>query len=130
MTETVFSAGKPSRPRHECFAALGKWRGGPQNHGLPGVGGKPSDLRRSTPKKQDSNFAFRRPFSQLGNPHVLGVSVLRNWEIGGGPRKMCPFLEGNRLKLSDFRGMTPENRTQFLHTGNHFLNWESLTPSA
>ena len=99
MTETVFSAGKPSRPRHECFAVLGKWRGGPQSHGLPEFGGKPSDLRRSTPKKQDSNFAFRGPFSQLGNPPDLGVSVLRPSEIGGEVRKNLTVF-GLRCHLS------------------------------
>ena len=50
-----------------------------------------------TPKKQDSNFAFLRPFSQLGNPHTLGVSVLRPSETIGGDRKFFPVLEANRL---------------------------------
>ena len=40
------------------------------------------------PENQDSNFAFRRLFSELGNPHALGVSVLRTSESGGGARKI------------------------------------------
>jgi len=49
------------------------------------------------PRKPDSNFAFLRPFSQLGNPHALGVSVLRPSESIGGDRKFFPVLESNCL---------------------------------
>ena len=49
---------------------------------------KLSDFREMTPKKQDSNFADRRPFSQLGIPHALNMSVLQPSETGGGTRKI------------------------------------------
>jgi hypothetical protein len=47
--------------------------------------------------KTGLQFCVPGPFSQLGNPHALGVSVLRPSESGGGARKICPFLEANRL---------------------------------
>jgi len=54
-------------------------------------------FRGVDPDKPDSNFAFLRPFSQLGNPHALGVSVLRPSASIGGDREFCPVLEPNCL---------------------------------
>ena len=101
---------------------------------MPGFGGKPSDSRGSTPKKQDSNFACRRPFSQLGNPHALGVSVLRPSEIGGEVRKDLTVFGG---KSSDLRGMTLKKqdsnfafRGPVSQLGNpHALGMSDLQPS-
>ena len=89
---SVFSAGKPSRPRRECFAVLGRRRGGTQV--FPGFGGKLPDFRGMTPKNRTQNFERRPPFSQLGNPDA---SVLRCSERGRGARRSLPVLEANCL---------------------------------
>ncbi len=90
---------------------------------------KPSDSRGSTPKKQDSNFACRQPFFQLGNPRAPGLIVLRCSERGRGTHKFFLVLDANYC----FQGVDPENpdsdarfSADARFSDARFLSWETL----